>query len=229
MKRLLFFLLVIVSPIVSAFDVASDYIRLSYDGFTVYYDQTVYQPRIVWYTLTADNALNDPPNKRPGTFHKDDNLSKLIGTPNVPVHGDYTNSGYDRGHLAPADDFDDDQARLNGTFVTSNISPQVPHLNQHGAWRKSELYGKELAIKYDSVTIFCGPLFYGTNHKTIGSSRKIAVPEAFFKIFVFYDEGFAHWEAYIIPNEAGTTNLNNYEVPLESIVSILRSTGITIR
>lgn len=227
-RWLLLIVFVSVTALSAALDVKSPFIPLQYDGFTVHYDAETYQPRVVYYTLTADDALNDPPNKRPSSFHRDDRLVKQLGSNKVPTHADYTNSGYDRGHLACADDFDDNQERLNGTFVTSNISPQVPHLNQHGAWRRSELYGKDLAIRYDSVTIVCGPLFMSVDHKYIGSTRRIPVPEAFFKLFIFKDEGFNHIEAYIIPNEAGTVLLNDYEVDAETLYQLLRLSGIQL-
>jgi endonuclease G len=38
---------------------------------------------------------------------------------------DYTNSGYDRGHMAPAADAVSTQKSLDETFYLTNIAPQV--------------------------------------------------------------------------------------------------------
>ncbi|PWU15556.1 MAG: hypothetical protein C5B45_02230 [Chlamydiae bacterium] len=37
---------------------------------------------------------------------------------------DYENSGYSRGHNAPAMDFKNSQALMDETFLTSNLCPQ---------------------------------------------------------------------------------------------------------
>lgn len=46
------------------------------------------------------------------------------------VKGDYTNSGFDRGHLCPSDDRDSSIADNSATFLMTNIIPQSPNLNQ---------------------------------------------------------------------------------------------------
>lgn len=38
---------------------------------------------------------------------------------------DYTNSGYDRGHMAPAGDAVASQAGMDETFLLTNIAPQI--------------------------------------------------------------------------------------------------------
>ena len=49
---------------------------------------------------------------------------------------DYIGTGYDRGHLAPAADFQSDQEAMNESFLLTNMSPQVANgyflmLNQY--------------------------------------------------------------------------------------------------
>ena len=49
-------------------------------------------------------------------------------------HADYTNSGFDRGHMCPSDDRDSTADQNRVTFNLSNIVPQAPRHNQQ-AWR----------------------------------------------------------------------------------------------
>lgn len=56
-----------------------------------------------------------------------------------PKHGDYTNTGFDRGHLCPSDDRDSTAEENRTTFILSNIVPQAPTHNRQGGayWRST--------------------------------------------------------------------------------------------
>jgi len=47
---------------------------------------------------------------------------------------DYTNSGFDRGHLCPASDRDSTLAEEKNTFIMTNIMPQSAYNNQQ-TWK----------------------------------------------------------------------------------------------
>lgn len=96
------------------------------------------------------------------------------------THNDYTGSGYDRGHLCPAADRSSSLSMMRATFVTSNIAPQRPALNR-GAWKKSEVFCRKAAERYDSVKVVAIPLFLDRDTVRIGSHR-LAVPHAFVKV-----------------------------------------------
>lgn len=51
--------------------------------------------------------------------------------------GDYTNSGYDRGHMTPSGDRTSSRAANDETFLMTNIIPQAPDNNQ-GPWASLE-------------------------------------------------------------------------------------------
>ncbi|KAL7534210.1 hypothetical protein ACHAXR_005730 [Thalassiosira sp. AJA248-18] len=68
----------------------------------------------------------------------------------LPYHrsrnSQYRNSGYDRGHLAPAADFSSNDKEMNDTFVLTNISPQLPRFNR-GIWLRMEEFVRKVAQK----------------------------------------------------------------------------------
>lgn len=91
---------------------------------------------------------------------------------------DYAGSGYDRGHMASAADFNFDRAALEETYRFTNIAPQAPELNR-GAWCDLE---KELRVLAESGTvhIVVFPVFKaGVPTNRIG---RVAVPHAFGKL-----------------------------------------------
>lgn len=94
-------------------------------------------------------------------------------------HSDYTNSGYQRGHLCPAQDRSCNQAFMRSTFTMSNIAPQVPALNT-GKWKISEMFCRNAVEVYDSVCVIVLPVFLNRDTTFIGANR-LAVPHAFFK------------------------------------------------
>lgn len=78
-----------------------------------------------------------------------DRYDKFMPDPELPeprvVHKDYTKSGYDRGHMAPAADMKWSKQAMAESFYMSNICPQVGNLNR-GDWIESiipQLPGKK--------------------------------------------------------------------------------------
>lgn len=109
---------------------------------------------------------------------------------------DYTNSGFDRGHLCPSDDRDFSPAENATTFRLTNIIPQAPANNQ-GPWRELEEYARLLAARGSELYIIAGPAGQGgegTNGSatTIGrGAGKIVVPKWTWKIIAVVPRGAA--------------------------------------
>ena len=61
----------------------------------------------------------------------------------VARHSDYTNTGFDRGHLCPSDDRDSTVEENKSTFILTNIIPQAPKHNRQ-AWNLLEQYTRKL-------------------------------------------------------------------------------------
>lgn len=105
-------------------------------------------------------------------------------TPSAPKPGDYTRSGYDRGHMAPnhaiVSRFGDDERRK--TFMMTNISPQSPALNR-GVWRDIEHRIADLwSAKYGEIWVVVGSIPSPWGEKLSGSD--IDIPEMYYQIII---------------------------------------------
>ena len=171
------------------------------------YNYEWYIPNWVAYILTKDelNAVVD----REGAFVPDP-LAKgeKMNT------SQYTNSGYDRGHMAPAADFKFDAVAMEECMYLSNICPQVPSLNR-GRWLTLENKVRDWAAAYDSVLVIVGPVVKA-NYKTIGTMG-VVVPEAFFKIVARMDGNGYKALCFLMPNEKCPDDIYNYCVTIDSV------------
>lgn len=84
-------------------------------------------------------------------------------------HYDYNKSGYDRGHLVPAEDMAYSKSSLKSTFYYINCIPQHPSMNR-GPWRRYETLTRTLS-QTDSILVICG-----------GCDYKGLIPKNCFKI-----------------------------------------------
>lgn len=107
---------------------------------------------------------------------------------------DYANSGYDRGHLAPAGDM----ATIKGmveSFYLSNMIPQDPGHNR-GIWNTLEKHVRQYALDTGEVLVFTGPIYHKESLR-IGRNR-ILVPWGLFKVVYFLKTNESL--TFIIPN-----------------------------
>lgn len=88
---------------------------------------------------------------------------------------DYRKSGYDKGHLVPAEDFAFDGYKEQQTFSFYNCFPQAPQLNR-GAWKVWEATIRAESQKWP-LKIYTGGI-YGSN--TL--NYKIAIPDYCWKV-----------------------------------------------
>ncbi|MBW4476884.1 MAG: DNA/RNA non-specific endonuclease [Tolypothrix brevis GSE-NOS-MK-07-07A] len=145
------------------------------------------------------------------------------------VTGDYTNSGFDRGHMTPSADRTNTIPNNSATFLMTNIIPQAPDNNQ-GVWARLEDYARTLLSSND-LYIISGA--YGTGgtgsngFKSVISSNNIVVPARTWKIIVVVPKGGTASSvnnstrviAVDIPNGQGVRNANwrDYRVTVDSI------------
>lgn len=143
-------------------------------------------------------------------------------------HSDYTNSGYDRGHLVMSEQRTASVEDNKATFILTNVIPQMPDLNQ-GVWLNFEKFCNNLALKENKELFIYTGAVYHTN-TTIGKS--IAVGDSCWKIVVVLEKGQnlknvnskTTVYAVMMPNIAGVRN-NKWEIYKTTIRKIEYSTG----
>jgi len=184
--------------------------------YIVAYDPATKNPAWVAYRLHWPETFVGP--KRPSGFRKDRRLNSSIGS------DDYTNTGYDRGHLAPSYGIGVCYGKWGQreTFLMSNVAPQTPGMNR-GPWRLLE----ETAVKlwtYDStVWVVTGPVY----DEDCGSlPAGVKVPSAFFKVFAKQASSNAppYMVAFVVPQRVMMKDpFTNFVVSVNDVEKI---TGI---
>lgn len=183
-------------------------------GYTVSYNEQRRNPNWVAYELTAEEVDGTEPRG-----------SKFIPDPSVAgrqaVDNDYRNSGWDRGHLAPAADMKWSEQAMDESFYLSNISPQNGNLNR-GVWKNIEELTRYNAYHYGEILVVTGPVF--TSKKGLGyiGNNRVLIPNGFYKVLLAYDNGYTGIGFYC-ENVAGKKKLDTYAKSIDEIEEI---TGI---
>ena len=150
-----------------------EYPTISYAGYEVMYNPKYKIPKWVKYELMSTET--DGPYSRKGLNFCQDPSANL---PQADDY-DYKNSGWSKGHMAPAADFKWSRQAMIETFYYTNCCPQNQSLNS-GQWNTLEKKVREWANRYGCVTVVTGPLVWNNEYGAIGNN-KVVVPDAFFK------------------------------------------------
>ncbi|MDR3137631.1 MAG: DNA/RNA non-specific endonuclease [Tannerellaceae bacterium] len=134
---------------------------------------------------------------------------------------DYKNSGFDRGHLAPAGDMGWSEMAMKESFYLSNICPQAPNLNR-GIWKTIEEESRRWAVDYGEVLIVAGPVVQpGASH--IGKNE-VVVPQYFYKVICRLSHNKCHGIAFLLENRAyKDVDWRFLAIPVDSVEKV---TGI---
>jgi|GEM_PF-256274 len=186
---------------------------IHHTGFTLGYDDVFKQARWVVYGLTAEETRGAV--KRTDDFRPDPDI--VTGS---PAPEDYRGSGFDKGHLAPAGDFQWSSRAMSETFFMSNMSPQRPGFNR-GIWKKLEERVRIWAQENDTLYIATGPVF-SDGMQVIGVNR-IAVPGLYYKVLLDITEPELKAIGFVLPNESSSLPLQAFAVTVDSVESL---TGI---
>lgn len=122
-----------------------------------------------------------------GAITRTNDFRKDARIKNSPTPDDYTNTGYDRGHLTPAADSSTD-AQMSDTFLMTNMTPQEPTVNRT-PWRLLEVKVRDLPYSY----VITGAV-YSFPAKTIGT-HNVSVPVSYYKIVYLKDGSIQAFEA----------------------------------
>lgn len=109
------------------------------------------------------------------------------------VTSNYTNTGFDRGHLAPSADRNLNSTDNAATFLMTNIMPQAPKLNQQ-TWAYLEDYSRTLVNGGNELYIISGGYGQGGSGSLGGTTNSIAggaitVPSRYWKVIVVLPNG----------------------------------------
>lgn len=98
--------------------------------------------------------------------------------------GDYSGSGYTRGHICPSADRTRSIADNSATFLMTNFVPQIAE-NNSGAWVDFENYLRTLSSQGKELYIVSG------GHGSVGriSQGRINVPKVTWKVVLVLDNG----------------------------------------
>lgn len=180
-------------------------------GYTLSYDSKTKTPQWVAWELTKEE-----------TKGKEERSTEFIPDPDVTgaqvVTYDYSHSGYDRGHMAPAGDMKWNKQAMQESFYMSNICPQDHNLNTED-WNDLEMKTREWVRHYGKVHVVCGPIYNGKRNEYIGEHR-VKVPDAFFKVILINNDNKQCAIGFLFENEAGERPLEQYLVPVDQIEKI---------
>ena len=177
-------------------------------GYTLAYDAKTRTPQWVAWELTKKETQGTE--ERSNDFQPDPDVKGA-----QVVTKDYTHSGYDRGHMAPAADMKWSKKAMKESFYMSNICPQDHNLNTSD-WSELENKSRQWARRYGKVYIVCGPIYNGKRNEYIGDHR-VKVPDAFFKVVLINEKKKQCAMGFYFENEAGERKLQEYLVPVDRL------------
>ena len=150
MRKILFVLLL--TPVLATAQLR-DSVRIKTDIYEVIYSEKLESPRWIQYTVLCPNGTAS----RAGMdFYTNDSVK-------TSSNEDYVKNEWDKGHMAPAADFNCDKTMLYKTFSYLNCALQNQYLNR-GVWRMLEMQEREWA-KQEPTTITINMMFDKTSYR----------------------------------------------------------------
>jgi len=169
--------------------------------------------------------MNDNPVPRPNVRFRQ-NPKLKAGNYLQPRHDSYTETSWDRGHLAPNGAMAWDEEAQKRSFSISNIAPQNPAMNRN-IWRCFEYSIREWAADSGTTFVVVGTI-QGT--KKISSTRdpnrvRINVPTHFIAM-VYRVKPNPMAIGVMVPNTEGKLNVRDF---VTSVSELEQETGFRFR
>ena len=117
-------------------------------GYTVSFNPETNLPNWVAWELTENRLADNCSRAR--HFYPDPDIPRGIAVET----GDYSKSGWDRGHMCPAGDNKWDEQAMRQSFFMTNMCPQHHNLNR-GDWKELEEKCRRWAEESGPVYIVC--------------------------------------------------------------------------
>lgn len=188
--------------------------------FVIAFDRDLKIPEWVAYYITPE--ILEGTQDRTDNFRADSDLP----SDKQASLSDYSGSGFDRGHMAPAADFKRSYDAMSTTFLLTNMSPQTDNLNRYD-WAYLEGDVRDLINLKDTTWIFTGYLFLDENYTLtepdtfIGDS--VFIPTHFYKsILTRTVSGNYESYAFVMPNQDFSIpgDPEDYLISVDSLESI---------
>jgi endonuclease G, mitochondrial len=192
------------------------------EGYVMAQDARLKIPIWVQYELSPDELQGAA--KRTNDFKPDTS----IPSGSRAELDDYSGSGFDRGHMAPAGDMKRSRWVMSESFLLSNISPQVGIGFNRNIWKNLEAAIRGWVEQRGTLTIITGPVFAvdgnRVSYQVIGENY-VAVPTHFYKIIVDANSSNnIEALAFMLPNEK--LSGQHYRDFLTTIDEIEKATGL---
>ena len=177
-------------------------------GYTASYNHTTLCPDWVAWVLTAEEANGQ--NDGQYSFSRDPDVQFPKAS-----REDYSNSGWDKGHMAPRADMKWSRQALEESYYFTNICPQDHEMNSQ-AWRKIEELTRRMARRYGAVMVVCGPIYDSTDHRHIGPAC-VHVPDRFFKALAINTADGWQTVAFLVENNRQDGSPRRYAVAVDDV------------
>lgn len=184
------------------------------DGYSVSYNNRSKCPNWVAWHLSKERVSGRW--SRKGLKYAEDLEAELPRQ--EPVDWKINPDGYDHGHMCPAADNKWSRTAIEQSFLLTNMCPQNRNLNA-GDWNELEMLCRSWASSYNDIYIVCGPLFYSGGSHTIGGSKEIWVPDAFYKVVLCLQD-IPKAIGFIFPNEGTNHSMSHYVCSIDDIEQI---------
>lgn len=183
-------------------------------GYAVLYSNTKYVPIYVVEKITSDSLVDTV--DRSEDFRPDTRVSH-----SSDPHW-YIRSGYDKGHMAPAQDLSVNAQMMSSSFLMTNMVPQRPELNRK-TWNMLESSIRRNVKKYNETAyVVSGPVFENNQPLEL-LQNKVWVPHYTFKVITYAKSH--RQEAYMVPNV--NQKLGSFKQYAVNLHDIEKRTGLT--
>ena len=186
--------------------------RLNHKYYVIGYNKSNCEASYVCYLLTKRMVNSKKYSRGKLTFKKDYLLSYSYATNN-----DYKKSGFDKGHMCPANDMSWSSDAMAETFYLSNICPQDPKLNR-GKWKSLEEKVRYWANQNDSILIITGPIC--TKNEGYISKHQIKVPNKFYKIIIDISYPTYKAIAFVMDNSYQEKDISSYSTSIKQVENL---------
>lgn len=181
-------------------------------GYTASYNHTTLCPNWVAWILTREEEAGQLNGQY--SFSRDPDVQFPKAS-----REDYSNSGWDKGHMAPRADMKWSRKALEESYYFTNICPQDHEMNSQ-AWRKIEELTRRASRRYGAVMVVCGPIFDTKEPRHIGPAC-VHVPDRFFKALAINTSDGWQTVGFLVDNNRQGGSPRSYAVTVDSVETVV--------